>query len=343
MSLTLSDFDYHLPDDRIAHTPARPRDSSRLLKIDRATGTISHHYFRDLPDLLRCRDLLVLNNTKVRPARLYGKKVGGTGSIEVFLVNSNPDGSWDVLVRPGKRVRPGTEIAFSGGVTARAEERHEELQRIRFNLSPADLYGYLDQHAEPPIPPYIKEYEPDRLRDDYQTIYAMYEGAVAAPTAGFHFTPEVFARLEQAGIDRAFVTLHVGLGTFQPVRDEHIEGHRMHGESFTLTADTALSVNQAKAVGHRVVAVGTTSTRVLETCAVNGQVIAREGTTDLFIIPGAAFHIVDALITNFHLPKSTLLMLVSAFAGRDLVLEAYKQAIATGYRFYSFGDAMLIE
>jgi S-adenosylmethionine:tRNA ribosyltransferase-isomerase len=258
-------------------------------------------------------------------------------------VNANPDGTWDALIRPSKRVHLGTVIAFSDGLTASAEARHEALHRIRFNIESPALYQYLEEHGSPPVPPYIKPTDPRTLRDDYQTIYARHDGAIAAPTAGFHFTPRVFAALSESGIGHTFVTLHVGLGTFQPVREDHIEEHRMHAEFFTFPSQAATLINDAKSAGERIVAVGTTSTRVLESCAADGHVASTEGSTDLFITPGWHFGIVDALITNFHLPESTLLMLVCAFAGRDLILKAYEEAIRREYRFYSFGDAMLIE
>ncbi len=352
--MRLSEFDYTLPSQRIALYPAPKRDQARLLRLVRATGQITHHRFADLPDLLAPPDLLVLNNTRVFPARLIGKRLGLTGSgtpqavplkapIEVLLVRPLQKDIWETLVKPGRRIRVGERLLFGEGqLEAVVLERGERgLRVLRFEHR-GDFDAIVDQLGHVPLPPYI--HRPDESQDHnrYQTVYASKRGAVAAPTAGLHFTPEVFTRLSGKGIARCEVTLHVGLGTFRPVVSERIEDHRMDTESFEMTSEAARTISTAKSAGQRIIAVGTTVTRVLES-AFRGQAPPLRGETDLFIYPGFSFGCVGALLTNFHLPGSTLLMLVCAFAGQDLVFQAYQEAIEAHYRFYSYGDCMLIE
>ena len=349
-----SDFEYPLPSDRIALYPSEKRDRSRLLRLDRASGRISHHRFAELPELLTPRDLLVVNDTKVFPARLIGNRAGLTSDkpppegvlkapIEVLLVRPLEADTWEALVKPGRRIRVGERLLFGGGqltaVVAGRGERGLRLLRFRYQ---GDFDAILDRLGHVPLPPYIRR--PDDLhdRDRYQTVYARKRGAVAAPTAGLHFTPQVFADLSRKGVSRCEVTLHVGLGTFRPVAGDRIEDHRMEAEPFEMTPEAARSISKAKSAGQRIVAVGTTVTRVLES-AFREEEPRLRGETDLFIYPGFRFRRVGALLTNFHLPGSTLLMLACAFAGRDLVLEAYREALNRDYRFYSYGDCMLIE
>ena len=350
-----SDFEYTLPSERIAVYPAKRRDQARLLRLVRATGQISHHRFTELPDLLAPPDLLVLNDTKVFPARLIGKRLGLAGSeprrgvplrspIEVLLIRLLKKDTWETLVKPGRKVRVGERLRFGEGqlegvVLGRGERG---LRVVRFEYQ-GDFDAIVDQLGHIPLPPYIHRSDESQDRTRYQTVYASKRGAVAAPTAGLHFTPEVLTRMSEKGIARCEVTLHVGLGTFRPVTsDERIEDHRMETEPFELTTETAHTISTAKSEGRRIVAVGTTVVRVLES-AFGGRTPQLAGETDLFIYPGFSFRCVGALLTNFHLPGSTLLMLVCAFAGRDLVLQAYQEAIGANYRFYSYGDCMLIE
>ena len=349
-----SEFEYPLPSDRIALYPSEKRDRSRLLRLVRATGRISHHRFAELPELLTPRDLLVLNNTKVFPARLIGKRAGLTSDkpppggilkapIEVLLVRPVGPDTWEALVKPGRRIRVGERLLFGGGqLTAEVAGRGERgLRLLRFEYQ-GDFDAIVDRLGHIPLPPYIRR--PDELhdRDRYQTVYARKRGAVAAPTAGLHFTRQVFADLRRKGVARCEVTLHVGLGTFRPVVSQSIEDHRMETEPFEMTAEAARAISTAGSAGRRIVAVGTTVTRVLESAFRQSEPRLR-GETDLFIFPGFRFRRVGALLTNFHLPGSTLLMLVCAFAGRDLVFEAYREALERDYRFYSYGDCMLIE
>lgn len=345
-----SDFDYALPQELIAQTPAEPRDHSRLLVLDRPSGAIKRRdHFYELADELRPGDLLVLNDTRVLPARLYGVRAGADGKIELLLLRRTGPGRWLCLGRPGRRLTPGAKLLITGnGHSLQAEVEAVEqdgLRTVRF----ADE-ALLDRVGVTPLPPYIHAPLADPER--YQTVYARAPGSAAAPTAGLHFTPQLLERLRSRGVETATVTLHVGLDTFKPVDEEDATQHRIHTEYWELGANAADALNHARAEGRRVVAVGTTSVRVLEQAASlaeqqsgGGQVwrfTATSGWADLFILPGYRFRAVDALITNFHLPRSTLLMLVSAFAGRELVLRAYQEAIARRYRFYSFGDAMLI-
>lgn len=340
MSLRLSDYDYDLPRDRIAQTPARPRDSSRLLVLRRDTGTLEHRVFRNLPEYLRHGDVLVLNDTKVLPVRLRGRRASG-GEVEVLLLKSSGS-RWEALVRPGRRLRPGTRIVFGGGmIEITFGEPTAQGTRFVTVQSAGDLRDALERAGELPVPPYI-----DRPLDspaDYQTVYAEREGAVAAPTAGLHFTPALLDAIRAGGVRVVFLTLHVGLGTFRGVEVEDVRRHRMEAEEYELGAEAAAAINQARAEGGRVVVVGTTVVRTLESVANDdGMLLPGRGNTELFITPGFRFRVTDALVTNFHLPRTTLLMLVSAFAGRERILAAYAEAIRLGYRFYTFGDAMLM-
>ncbi|MHB8731688.1 MAG: tRNA preQ1(34) S-adenosylmethionine ribosyltransferase-isomerase QueA [bacterium] len=340
MSLRLSDFDYELRRDLIAQAPARPRDSSRLLVLRRDTGAVAHRIFRDLPEYLRPGDVLVLNDTKVLPVRLRGRRATG-GEVEVLLLKPS-DGRWEALVRPGRRLRPGTRLSFGGGaIEVTIGEPTEQGTRFVTLHHTGDLRAALERAGEMPVPPYIERPLDDPA--DYQTVYADREGAVAAPTAGLHFTPALLDAVRSRGARVAFVTLHVGLGTFRGVEVEDVTRHRMDAENYELNAEAAAVINGARAAGGRVVVVGTTVVRTLESIASDeGTVAAGRGSTELFITPGFRFRATDALVTNFHLPRTTLLMLVSAFAGRERILAAYAEAIRLGYRFYSFGDAMLI-
>ncbi|MGE5554404.1 MAG: tRNA preQ1(34) S-adenosylmethionine ribosyltransferase-isomerase QueA [Betaproteobacteria bacterium] len=346
--MLVSDFDYCLPPELIAQTPAEPRDASRLLVLERSTGQLRHRIFREIGEFLRPGDLLVLNDTRVIRARLFGRKEPSGGRVEVFLLRrlAGENETWECLVRPGRRIRQGARLVFGEGElrgTVVGEEA-EGKRLITFASPDHEPAAWLERLGEVPLPPYITQPLADGER--YQTVYARHRGSVAAPTAGLHFTPELLETLEAQGVRRALLTLHVGLGTFRPVQAEKVEEHVMHSEYYELPAETAGAVNAARRAGNRVVAVGTTVCRTLETAARaasgTGGITASEGWTDLFIYPGYRFRVVDVLLTNFHLPRSTLLMLVSAFAGRDLVLRAYEEAIRERYRFYSFGDAMLI-
>ena len=336
-----SDFTYELPEELIAQTPMARRDGSRLLVLDKNSGAMEHRHFYDLPDYLRPGDCLVLNDSRVIPARLFGTRSTG-GAVEVVLLKELEGGRWECLSRPGKKMRPGTEVTFgSGELTAVVEEVLPDGNRIlRFRYEGIFL-EILERLGQMPLPPYIKAQLADPER--YQTVYAREPGSAAAPTAGLHFTPELLDRIRDMGIDVRFVTLHVGLGTFRPVKAENIEEHEMHSEYCTVPADTAAAIMAAKARGSRVVAVGTTSCRTLESFAKeDGSIAAAAGWTNIFIYPGYKFKCIDALVTNFHLPGSTLVMLVSALAGRENILNAYRIAVAEKYRFFSFGDAMFI-
>jgi len=337
--MKLSEFDYTLPPERIAQTPVEPRDSSRLLVLDRSTGTLQHSVFSDILTFLNPGDLLVINQTRVLPARLYATKIPTGGKIELLLLNRRDPTLWEVLVG-GKRVNLGKKLSLPEGLIAEVEEELEGPRRlIRFNRP---LEGLLEKIGQMPLPPYIHERLQDQER--YQTVYAQEPGSAAAPTAGLHFTPGLLARLKEAGITIAEVTLHVGLDTFAPVTEDDITQHHIHTEWCRLSSEAAQKINQTRQAGGRVIAVGTTSVRTLESAALqaDGLVSGFEGPTDLYILPGYQFKVVDAMITNFHLPRSTLLMLVSAFASKQAILEAYQTAVEQEYRFYSFGDAMLI-
>jgi S-adenosylmethionine:tRNA ribosyltransferase-isomerase len=346
----VAEFDFELPERLIAQEPAARRDASRLMVLDRSTGAVSHRRFADLVGELRAGDLLVLNDTKVLPARLHGRKATG-GRVEMLLVERLRDHggavTWRALLDGSKSVRPGAALTFQGGLTAVPVAREGEAWRVELFHPDGDPVRVLDDVGEVPLPPYIRRAAGDPRkavdRERYQTIYAAAPGAAAAPTAGLHFTPELLAALGEHGVATTSLTLHVGLGTFLPLRVDDVEQHRMHDEPFALPEATAAAIGRARSRGGRVVAVGTTVARTLETCADDrGGVTARAGRSGLFIYPGFRFQVVDALVTNFHLPRSTLVMLVCAFAGTAAVLSAYRQAIREGYRFYSYGDAMLV-
>ena len=338
--MLLSDFHYELPADRIAQQPLNPRDHSRLLILDRQTGDITHRRFYHVPDYLEPGDTLVFNNTRVIPARLLGVRADTGGKVEVFLLNRLNDTDWETLVKPGKRARPGMKITFGPDLSCQILDNTDFGGRVvRFEFDGV-FESILDRLGETPLPPYIHERLADSER--YQTVYSKEKGSAAAPTAGLHFTDSLLADIAAKGVNLAFVTLHVGLGTFRPVSVENITDHIMHREYYSVSPETADVINKTKEAGKKVVAVGTTSVRTLETAGADGKVKPGSGYTNIFIYPGYHFRVIDALITNFHLPESTLLMLISAFAGRDLVLQAYETAIQEEYRFFSFGDAMLI-
>jgi S-adenosylmethionine:tRNA ribosyltransferase-isomerase len=345
MSLNIEDYNYHLPAGRVAFYPAEPRDTSRLLYLPRRDDLFQHLSFTDFPNFLKAGDVLVLNDSKVFPARLWGNKKGSGGKAEIFLLQEFPDGTWEALVKPGRRLTPGSQIEFfDGRLLATLGERTESGGRLVQFESADDLFSLIWQYGEVPLPPYINRSaeESDKVR--YQTIYAENIGAVAAPTAGFHFTDEILIKIKAIGVKVVKLTLHPGLGTFRPITHSKIEDHKMHQERYFIPSETADAVNLAKNEGRRVIAVGTTSVRTLESAAQNNRINAPGSwqETRLFIVPPYEYQIIDGLLTNFHLPKSTLLLLVSAFAGRERVLAAYQEAIEKGYRFYSYGDAMLI-
>ena len=337
-----SDFYYDLPHELIAQTPIEKRDTSRLMTLDRATGAVGHHHFYDLPDFLRPGDCLILNNSRVLPARLVGQRLPGGGICEVLLLNDRGENIWECLVRPGRKLRKGTKLSFGNGeLTAEIVEQLEEGGRlIRFDYEGIFL-EVLEHLGRMPLPPYIKEELQDQER--YQTVYSKVLGSAAAPTAGLHFTPELLDIIQRKGVRIGYVTLHVGLGTFRPVKEDAIEDHPMHSEYCTIPQETADLINETRASGGRCICVGTTSCRTLESWAADdGHMEARSGWTDIYIYPGYKFKVMDGLVTNFHLPESTLIMLVSAFAGREHVLAAYAEAVRERYRFFSFGDAMFI-
>jgi S-adenosylmethionine:tRNA ribosyltransferase-isomerase len=362
----VSDFNFHLPEELIAQEPLPNRAGSRMLRLNRASGSLVDANFDDLPRLLRPDDLLVLNNTRVFPARLFGRRWGARaqalssrnpasreflrGEVEVLLTKqfSTDPNEWDCLVRPGRKIGIGERLFFGDHDELQAEvvgrgafgERH-----VRFGPS-ADFFAAVEQMGHVPLPPYIDRPDGATDRERYQTVYARERGSVAAPTAGLHFTPEVLSRIRQRGIEVAEITLHVGLGTFQPVRVERVEDHKLHGEAFNISTNAAAAVNRARDAGRRVVAVGTTTVRTLEYAAGSspeGRINAGSGDADIFIYPGYEFRVVRALLSNFHLPRSTLLMLVSTFAGKDQTLAAYAHAVAQKYRFYSYGDCMFVD
>ncbi len=339
--MNVSDFYYDLPEELIAQTPIEKRDESRLMVLNRAGQTIEHKTFKDIIEYLEPGDCLVRNNTKVIPARLYGKKATGA-KIEFLLLNRIEGDIWECIVRPGHKLKPGTEVEFGDGILkAKVLDVMEGgTRKVEFKYE-GIFNEILDKIGLMPLPPYIHESLKDN--DRYQTVYAKYEGSAAAPTAGLHFTPELFEKIKAKGIDVANVTLHVGIGTFRPVKVENVEEHHMHSEHFYIKQEDVDKINKAKKNGKRVIAVGTTSCRVLETIAdENGMVKATEGDTQIFIYPGYKYKCLDGLVTNFHLPESTLIMLVSALAGRDYIMKAYNEAVKERYRFFSFGDAMLI-
>lgn len=340
--MLLTDFDYDLPEERIAQTPVEPRNASRLMVLDPVEETIEHRHFYDLKEFLEPGDTLIMNDTRVMPARLMGWREGTGGKVEVFLLRRIDGDTWETLVKPGKKAKIGQVVRFSDELTCTVMEHTDFGGRIvKFNYQ-GIFEEILDRLGETPLPPYIHEKLADKER--YQTVYSREQGSAAAPTAGLHFTKEQLADLKDSGINLGFVTLHVGLGTFRPVNEDVIEKHVMHKEYYSISQETADLIMNTKKAGKRVIAVGTTSIRTMESAADGvGQISGKSGWTDIFIYPGYEFKLVDAIITNFHLPKSTLIMLISAFAGREFVLEAYKKAVEEKYRFFSFGDAMFIQ
>jgi S-adenosylmethionine:tRNA ribosyltransferase-isomerase len=359
----VSEFNYHLPTELVAQEPLSDRAASRLLHLQRGSGTIQDRWFRDFPDLLRPDDLVVFNNTRVFPARLYGRRSGAKaqpvsqrnpaaqeflkGRVEVLLTRqvSGQPNEWECLVHPGRKIAVGEKLFFGDHSELQAEVigRGTFGERgIRFQPVP-DFFGLVEQLGHVPLPPYIDRPDRPADRDRYQTIYARERGSVAAPTAGLHFTPEILGRLRQRGVETAEITLHVGLGTFQPVRVERVEDHRLHREAYSISEAAAAQINRALDAGRRVAAIGTTTVRTLEDAAVSGRVRPGAREADTFIYPGYRFRVVEALLTNFHLPQSTLLMLVCAFGAKDRVLQAYEHAVKQNYRFYSYGDCMFVE
>jgi S-adenosylmethionine:tRNA ribosyltransferase-isomerase len=345
--MKVSDFDFDLPAELVAQEPPAARGASRLLVIDRASGARTHAAIADLPDWLRAGDVLAVNDTRVFPARLLGRRVPSRGAVECLLVGPLGDDRWDALVHPGQKLRAGARVTF--GVAPR--ELHAEVLQRRFHGrrtirlwtdDGAAIEERVDELGHVPLPPYIKRPDRPADRERYQTVYARARGSVAAPTAGLHFTDDLLARVAARGVERVAMTLHVGYGTFKPVRTEDVEAHEVDPEAFEIAPGTAAAINRALDEGRRIVAVGTTTTRALEFAGAGGRVEPGRGSATLFIRPGHTFTIVGALLTNFHLPRSSLLMLVSAFAGRELILDAYREAIERRYRFYSYGDAMLI-
>ena len=338
-----SDFNFDLPQELIAQVPIKDRTSSRLMVLDKETGEIEHRIFIDIIDYLNPGDCLVLNDTRVIPARLIGSKVGTGGKIEFLLLKRTEDDTWETLVKPGKRAKIGARFSFGDGkLIAEVVGMSDDGARIVKFEYDGIFEEILDELGNMPLPPYITEKLEEKER--YQTVYSKHNGSAAAPTAGLHFTKELLHKIEEKGVDLAFITLHVGLGTFRPVKVEDVTNHQMHSEYYIVTEEAAEKINRAKASGHRVISVGTTSTRTIESVAdENGIVKAKSGWTNIFIYPGYKWKVIDNLITNFHLPESTLIMLVSSLAGKDHVLNAYKEAVKERYRFFSFGDAMFIK
>lgn len=339
--MNTSDFYYDLPEELIAQTPAEPRDSSRLLVYHRQDGAIEHKIFRDVIDFLNPGDALVVNDTRVIPARLYGKKQDTGREVEFLLLNQLSKDTWEIIMRPGKKLRIGDRVEFAEDLQAEILEKKEDgVTRVKFYFEGL-FEPLLERYGNMPLPPYITQRLEDWQR--YQTVYAKENGSAAAPTAGLHFTPELMEKIRQKGIDIIPVLLHVGLGTFRPVKVENVENHKMHSEYYSISADSARRINETRKKGGRVIAVGTTSVRTLESVAdEEGNIREQSGNTEIFIYPGYRFKCVDALITNFHLPESTLLMLISAFMGKEPALDLYRLAVQEKYRFFSFGDAMLI-
>ena len=340
--MDVKDFDYDLPEELIAQDPLEDRSSSRLMVLDKKTGEVSHHIFKEIIKYLRPGDCLVLNNTKVIPARLYGVKEGTMAKIEILLLKRKQNDVWETLVKPGKKAKPGTKIIFGDGIlTGEVIDVVDDGNRlIQFSYD-GIFEEILDKLGQMPLPPYITHQLKDKNR--YQTVYAKYDGSAAAPTAGLHFTKELLNEVKEKGVDIAEVTLHVGLGTFRPVKVDNVLDHHMHSEFYMVSQEAADKINNAKKNGGRIISVGTTSTRTLESAAdENGMLHECSGWTDIFIYPGYEFKVIDCLITNFHLPQSTLVMLVSALSGREHILSAYKKAVEEKYRFFSFGDAMFI-
>ncbi len=337
-----SDFFYELPPELIAQEPLADRSSSRLMTLNKENGEIAHKHFYDIVDMLDEGDCLILNDTKVLPARLYGVKEGTGGAIEFLLLHKHTLDTWEVILKPGRRAKPGARFVFGNGeLKAEVLEVVNEGNRlVRFEYEGV-FEEVLDRLGEMPLPPYITKKLEDK--DRYQTVYAKNPGSAAAPTAGLHFTPELMEKIKAKGVNIGYVTLHVGLGTFRPVKVDDVNEHKMHSEFYVMPQETVDLINRTKAAGKRVISVGTTATRTLETCGADGgELKAATGWTDIFIYPGKRFNVIDALITNFHLPESTLIMLVSALAGKDNVMAAYEEAVKERYRFFSFGDAMFI-
>ena len=342
-SVKTDDFDYELPEELIAQTPLAKRDNSKLMILDRKTGEIKHEIFHNIINYLNKDDVLVLNDTKVMPARIIGEKTDTLAVIELLLLKNIQDDTWEVLAKPAKRVKIGTIISFGGGkLKATCTSLGEEgIREVKFTYD-GIFYEILDELGSMPLPPYIKAKLEDK--DRYQTVYAKNIGSAAAPTAGLHFTKELLDEIKNKGIKICYITLHVGLGTFRPVNVTDVKAHKMHSEFYQMTGEVADILNKAKEEGKRIVSVGTTSTRTLETIMTkHGKFLETSGWTDIFIYPGYEFKAIDAQITNFHLPKSTLIMLVSAFASKDIILNAYKEAVKNNYRFFSFGDSMFIK
>ncbi|UBV35889.1 tRNA preQ1(34) S-adenosylmethionine ribosyltransferase-isomerase QueA [Staphylococcus xylosus] len=335
-------FDYHLPESLIAQTPLKNRDESRLLILGRQSGDIEHQHFKDVIDYLESGDTLVLNDTRVMPARLFGLKEETGAKVEMLMLTQIEGNDWEVLLKPAKRIKVGNRLTFGEGkIVAECIKELDQGGRIMRLHYDGILQERLDELGEMPLPPYIKERLDDQ--DRYQTVYAKASGSAAAPTAGLHFTDKLLANIRDKGVNIAFITLHVGLGTFRPVSVDNIDDHEMHSEYYQMDSETADLLNETKERGNRIISVGTTSTRTLETIMQsNDEFVSQSGWTDIFIFPGFTFKAIDGLITNFHLPKSTLVMLVSAFSSRDNILNAYNQAVSSEYRFFSFGDAMLI-
>ncbi len=340
--MQLSEFDYDLPEELIAQTPVEPRNSSRMMVLDPVEGTIEHRHFYDLKEYLEPGDTLIMNDTRVMPARLLGWRDGTGGKVEVFLLRRIDGDTWETLVKPGRKAQPGQVVRFSDELACTVTDYTDFGGRIVKFQYEGIFEEILDRLGETPLPPYIHEKLADKER--YQTVYSREQGSAAAPTAGLHFTKEQLKELQDYGVNLGFVTLHVGLGTFRPVNVENIEEHVMHKEYYSISQETADLILRTKASGKRVIAVGTTSIRTLESAAEGvGKISGKSGWTDIFIYPGYEFKLVDGIVTNFHLPKSTLIMLISAFAGREFVLKAYQTAVGERYRFFSFGDAMLIK
>jgi S-adenosylmethionine:tRNA ribosyltransferase-isomerase len=350
--MLVSDFDFHLPEDLIAQEPPAERGGARMLSLDRETGAYADRHFRELPQMMQAGDLLVLNDSRVIPARLFAHRAGlhtqaqhaATGRVQVLLAEQLSEWEWKALVRPGRKVLTGEALVFGNNELRAEVVAHGEFGERTIRFAPvADFFGTLERLGHMPLPPYIHREDQPGDRERYQTVYARERGSVAAPTAGLHFTPEILATLLARGVEIAYVTLHVGLGTFQPVRVDRVEDVRLHAERYTISAETAAALNAAQREGRRIVAAGTTTVRTLEHYAsLSGEFVAHSGSTNIFISPGFEFRVVGALLTNFHLPQSTLLMLVSAFAGRERVLAAYRHAVEARYRFFSYGDCMFI-
>lgn len=337
-----SEFDYYLPEELIAQHPTSKRDEARMMVLDRKSGEREDKYFFEIIDYLKAGDVLVMNDTRVIPARLFGHRPEKEEKIEVFLLNNTEGAKWEVLVKPGKKMKIGTEVIFSDDLSCKVVDVKDDGNRIVEFYYEGIFNEILDRLGNMPLPPYIKE----KLKDneDYQTVYSKNPGSVAAPTAGLHFTKELLEKIEEKGVKLAYLTLNVGLGTFRPVNEDEITNHKMHSEFYTLSEETSKILNEAKSEGRRIIAVGTTSIRTLESVyKKNNKISADSGWTDIFIYPGFEFKVVDAIITNFHLPKSTLIMLIAAFTSKDIILDAYKDAVNKKYRFFSFGDCMFIK